>query len=98
MKKKTYTNEFKKRVVLEILKEEKTISQIASEYGVHPTQLKRWKVQVLERLPEILEDGRRKGDEAVVAYKNQVQELYAEIGELTTKLNWLKKKSGIKLE
>ncbi len=59
---KTYSSEFRKRVVLEILKEEKTISEIASEYAVHPSQLKKWKAQVLERLPEILEDGRRKGD------------------------------------
>lgn len=95
---KTYTSEFRKRVVLEILKEEKTISEIASEYEVHPSQLKKWKTQVLERLPEILEDGRRKGDVQAAAYQKQIQDLYAEIGELTTKLNWLKKKSGIKLE
>ena len=95
---KTYTSEFKKRVVLEILKEERTIAEIAAGYEVHPTQLKKWKSQVLERLPEILEDGRRKGDEQAVAYQKQIQDLYAEIGELTTKLNWLKKKSGIKLD
>jgi len=94
---KTYTSEFKKRAVLEILKEEKTISEIASAYEVHPALLKKWKAQVLEKLPEILEDGRRKGDDQA-AYQKQIQELYAEIGELTTKLNWLKKKSGIKLD
>lgn len=95
---KTYTSEFKKRVVLEILKEEKTISEIASLYEVHPTVLKKWKAQVLEKLPDILEDGRRKGDDQIAAYQKQIQELYAEVGELTTKLNWLKKKSGIKLD
>lgn len=95
---KTYTSEFKKRVVLEILKEEKSIAEIASEYEIHPTQLRKWKKQVVERLPEILEDGRRKGDEQAAAYQKQIQDLYAEIGELTTKLNWLKKKSGIKLD
>lgn len=95
---KTYTSEFRKRVVLEILKEEKTISEIASEYEVHPSQLKKWNAQVLKRLPEILDDGRRKGDSQAAAYQKQIQDLYAEIGELTTKLNWLKKKSGIKLE
>ncbi len=34
-----YTNEFKAKVVLELLREEKTAAQIAAEYGVHPTQL-----------------------------------------------------------
>ncbi|GAB6274046.1 MAG: hypothetical protein STSR0004_09090 [Peptococcaceae bacterium] len=37
--KKNYTANFKAQVVLDILKEEKTITEIASEYGVHPTQL-----------------------------------------------------------
>lgn len=56
---KTYTGEFKTKVVLEILKEEKTISQIASEYEIHPNQLIKWKKEVLEALPKVLEDGRR---------------------------------------
>jgi hypothetical protein len=41
--------------------------------------------------PQILEDGRRKGDVQTAEYQRQIQDLYAEIGELTTKLNWLKK-------
>jgi len=39
---KQYTPEFKSKIILEILKEEKTLSQISSEYGVHTTQLKNW--------------------------------------------------------
>jgi putative transposase len=95
---KTFTGEFKVKAVLEILKENKSISQLASELDVHPNQLGKWKKEALEGLAEILEDGRRKGDKEKEALKNQIQELYAEIGELSTKLNWLKKKSGIKLE
>ena len=53
--------------------------------------------KVIEGIPDLLEDG-RKADQQLQAYKQQIQELYAEIGELTTKLNWLKKKSGIKLD
>lgn len=95
---KTYTGEFKTKVVLEILKEEKTISQIASEYEVHPNQLVKWRKEAIEALPQVLEDGRRKSDKEKDALKNQIQELYTQIGELSTKLNWLKKKSGIKLD
>jgi len=40
---KQYSPEFKSKIVLEILKEEKTLSQISSEYGIHTTQLKNWK-------------------------------------------------------
>jgi transposase-like protein len=95
---KKYTGSFKPKVVLEILKEEKTISEIAAQYGIHPNQLARWKKEAINGLTEVLEDGRRKGDQEKEALEKQTQELYTEIGKLTTQLNWLKKKSGIKLE
>lgn len=85
------------KAVLEILKESKTPSQLASELEVHPSQLLKWKKQALEGLDELLEDGRKKGDKEK-ELRDQIQELYTEIGELTTKLNWLKKKSGIKID
>jgi len=79
---------------LEILKEEKTVNQIASEYGVHPNVLYRWKKQALENLPRLFED-ENKGERAGQAeHERQVNELYREIGRLTTQLNWLKKKAG----
>lgn len=40
----------KSKVVLEILKEEKTLAQIAAEFGVHPNQLSKWKKDALELL------------------------------------------------
>lgn len=90
---KQYSPEFKSKVVLEILKEEKTLSQISSEYGVHTTQLKNWKKEALENLPQLFE---RRSIEAIKKnYEKQIQELYAEIGRLTAQLSWLKKKSGI---
>jgi transposase-like protein len=88
---KTYSGEFKAKVVLEIFKEEKSISQTASEYGIHPNQLIRWKKDAVAGLAEVLEDGRRKGDKEKEALQNQVQELYTQLGELSAKLNWLKK-------
>jgi transposase-like protein len=50
---KRYPADFKAQVVLEILREEKSISQISSEYGVHPNQLNRWKNQVVNDLPRL---------------------------------------------
>jgi putative transposase len=46
----------KAQIALEILKEEKTVSQIASSYGVHPNVLYRLKKQALENLPELFVD------------------------------------------
>jgi len=55
-KRKQYSASQKAKIALEILKEEKTVNQIASEYGVHPNILYRWKKQALENLPRLFED------------------------------------------
>jgi transposase len=90
-----YTSKQKAQIVLEILKEERSIAQIASEYGVHPNQLYKWKAQAVENLPGLFEED-RKGEKALKAeHDRQLKELYADIGKLTTQLTWLKKKSGI---
>jgi transposase-like protein len=93
--KKHFTGKQKAQIVLELLKEEKSVSQISSEYGVHPNQLYRWKAQVLEELPSLFEKGDKTYKAQQAAHNRQVEELYAEIGKLTTQLAWLKKKSGL---
>ena len=50
---KRYTTTFKIQVVLELLKEEKTVNQLAAKHGVHPTQVRDWKKQVLDGLPNL---------------------------------------------
>jgi len=86
-----YTSKQKAQIVLEILKEERSIAQIASEYGIHPNRLYKWKAQAVENLPGLFEE-ERKGEKALkVEYDRQLKELYTEIGKLTTQLSWLKK-------
>ena len=92
--KKTYTSEYKAKVVLELLREELTLAQVSSKYEIHPSQLNRWKKTVQEGLPELLSDNRKR-DSVLKEHEEEVRELYAQIGELSSKLNWLKKKSGI---
>ncbi len=89
--KKTYTAAFKAQVVLELLKETKTTSQLSSEYGVHVTVLRDWKQAAIKGLPDVFE-GRDSWTEAKAGYERQIEDLYAEIGRLTTQLNFLKKK------
>ena len=55
MMRKQYTAAFKARVVQGMLKEEKTLAQIAAEFEVHATQLKNWRVIALEGLPALFE-------------------------------------------
>ena len=95
---KQYSAAYKAEMVKELLKEEKTISQLAAETGVHPTQLKAWKKTALAGLPELFSRDGQAADKLARDHETQVNELYAEIGRLTTQVNWLKKKSGLNPE
>ncbi len=90
---KSYSSSFKAQVILELLKEEKTLTQLASEYGVHPNLLRDWKAIALKALPAAFERRDSLAD-LRAAHEQQLQELYAEIGRLTTQVTWLKKKLG----
>ena len=89
--KKSYTASFKAQLVLELLKETKTIGQLSSEYGVHPNVLREWRQAVIKGLADIFEN-RDSLTEARAAYERQLEDLYAEIGRLTTHVTFLKKK------
>ncbi len=87
-----YTPEFKAESVLDVLKEEQTLAQIASARGVHPNQLSSWKAQVLQGLPSLFHHEPQALRALQAAHEKKLEELYAEIGRLTTQVNWLKKK------
>ena len=92
---KRYTPSQKAQIVLEILKEEKTISQIASETGIHTSQLYKWKNLALTNMSTLFEDDRKTERAQQTIHEQEINQLYTEIGRLTTQLNWVKKKSGI---
>jgi len=79
---------FKARVALEALRGEKTIAQIASEYGVHPNQIRQWRQKLLEELPQLFSDRRKSAEKDGEELK---AELYRQIGQLKVELDWLKK-------
>jgi transposase-like protein len=89
---KAYTPTFKAQVVRELLKEELTVAQVAAKYAVHPTQLHQWKATAIRGLPTLFVDEQKALDTTKAAYEQQLTDLYAEIGKLTTQLAWLKKK------
>jgi transposase len=89
--KKSYTASFKAQAVVELLKETKTLNQLASEYGVASTVLREWKLAALKGMADIFEK-RDSVTELKAAHERQVEELYAEIGRLTTHVSFLKKK------
>ena len=88
-----HSAQFKAQVARAALREEKTLAQLASEYGVHPTQISTWKTTALQELPQLFERRERVASQ-VAAYEAQIEQLYAEIGRLTTQVAWLGKKVG----
>jgi len=88
---KHYTAKFKAQVALSAIREEKTLSELSSEFGIHANQIVRWKKEMLARAEEIFGhevDKRSHDAEAREA------ELYRQIGQLKVELDWLKKKSA----
>jgi transposase-like protein len=89
---KQYSAEFKARVALEALKGVKTVNELASAYGVHPTQIAHWKHRLHKEMPDIFSARRDKRDRDQQAFQAQ---LYQQIGQLKVELDWVKKKAGL---
>ena len=87
---KRYSAAFKAQIVQEVLREEKTIAQIASTHGVHPNMIGEWKAAALKGLPMIFEKEHSELAAARAAHEKQLNELYSQIGRLTTQVAWLK--------
>jgi len=81
-KRKQYSAATKFRVALEAARGYSTISEIASKYNVHPTQISNWK-QILVKTGASLFEGKQ-------SRANQ-EELYEQIGRLKMEMEWLKK-------
>lgn len=85
-----HSSEFKARVALEALKGQKTLNELASEFGVHPVQIAQWKRQLQDASAGIFESGaagRREREQ-----EQLVEQLYQEIGQLKVEVDWLQKK------
>jgi transposase-like protein len=94
MQRKKYDAAFKARVALELAKGQKTVNEVAADFGVHPMMITKWKRQLLDGLPGIFSsqttaNGRDKETEELIA------SLYQKIGQLEVEREWLKKKSAM---
>lgn len=94
-KKITYSSQFKANVVLEALKEEKTISEIAAENKINPCLISKWKLMLLENCDKVFSIKNIEFDQIKKEYEKTIDNLYTEIGKLTAELNWIKKKCSI---
>jgi putative transposase len=91
--KRQHTPEFKTQVVLDLLKEVDTLPKIASKYGIHPTQARRWREMALGVLKQAFTG---KPPDTIVAEKDKrIEELTTLIGKKEIELNFVKKKVGL---
>lgn len=89
---KQHSAEFKARVAIEAIKGQRTLNELANDYGVHPVQIAQWKKRALDGMAEVFASQRGKAaadEEAVRA------NLYQQIGQLKVELDWVKKKAGL---
>lgn len=90
---KQYSADVKVQAVLEVLKEQKTMSQIASKFGVHVNQLRLWREIALENWSPALEPQGQALEKMRSEYESAIEELDAQVGRFTKELTWLKKSS-----
>ena len=87
---RTYTPEFKVRVVLELISGKKSLSQACREYGIKDNVLSRWRQEFLERAPQVFEQGKAEDSQA-----QRIAELERLVGRQALQLDMAKKVFGI---
>jgi len=89
-KRKTHTAAFKAQVALAAVRGDKTVNELAAQFGVHPTLIHGWKKQLLAGAEQVFATGAR----AATPGDDKTPELYEQIGRLKVELDWVKKKAA----
>jgi len=93
-KRRKFTPEEKAKIVIEVLREEKTLNEIAAEHEVHPNQLSRWKAEFLNNAGRAFSKETDEVEKVKQSFDKEKDELLRQIGQLSYEVSWLKKKSG----
>ncbi|WP_455072792.1 IS3 family transposase [Paenibacillus caseinilyticus] len=97
-KRNRYTSEFKTKVVLEVLREEQTVNEIAAKYELSPVMISRWKAEFLERASTVFEKKTQEAEKLKKEYESKQEHLEKLVGQLTVEVDWLKKKNLVSNE
>jgi putative transposase len=89
-KRKSHSAAFKAQVALAVLKGDKTVNELASQFGVHPTLIHGWKKQLLAGAAAVFASGAK----GTGPPEDKSAELYEQIGRLKVELDWVKKKAA----
>ena len=90
-KRQQHASGFKAKVALAAVKEVKSISELAGQFGVHPSQIHTWKRQLLDGVEGLFVSGAEKRQPLD---QPEVGELYEQIGRMKVELEWLKNKAA----
>ena len=86
------TKEFKFKVAIEAIKGNKTVSELAAEFSVHPNQITEWKKELLEHGAEIFDSATERDGKRIEEERN---DLYRAVGQQKVQIDWLKKTLGV---
>jgi transposase len=89
-KRMRHSEEFKAKVALAAVRGDKTLSELARQFQLHPVQISTWKQRLLEHAHELFADGRQRKSEPRIS----PDALYQQIGQLSMELSWLQKKTA----
>jgi transposase len=92
MKRKSYSNKLKAKVALAAFKGDRTVNEIASEFGIHVSQVHRWKKEAIVQLPNLFD--KKKSARLANDAEKEKDLLYRQIGKLQVEVEWLKKTTG----
>ena len=89
---KRHSAGFKAKVALAAIRGDRTIAELASHFGIHPSQIHAWKRALMEGAPALFEAGRGRREKANAGL---VAELYQQIGQLKVERDFLERQSGL---
>jgi transposase-like protein len=90
---RSFSPEFKAQVVLQLLREENTVNELAAKHQISPVVIGRWKTEFMERASEVFAKGPSDAEQALNEKEEQIAELERKVGQLTIEVDWMKKKS-----
>ena len=86
-----FTAEFKAKVVLEAIKEQKSLSELAEQFELHPNLISIWKREFLDNAAKVFSKGNEIKN-TIEEVEKEKEELFKQIGRLKVENDWLKKK------
>ena len=86
--------DFKAKVALAAVRENGTVAELSSRYGVHASQIHAWKKTVIDGIGSLFARGKAAASDDVTADDARLGKLYEKIGELTVERDFFRKRSG----